>query len=239
MDFPGHIAEVSILLNLEKEIESFENNRYSSNILQWFKSKGCDSPAYYKNVFTNSYKFIGKNRDPNYSGPGIIVYKSQNLYKKAYIGNFQLGKRQGRGFRLVKDKLYSGYYNEDIKNGDAEIWDVSSHEPVLTFRGKFKDGVMNGECYVKDYKHKFNGMMKDGLYHGRCKIKYQNGDYFEGEMEDGEMNGQGRIMYSNGDVYEGVLRDNQITGQGKYIWKSQMMNGQDEVDDSHRHFWNN
>lgn len=210
--------DVQILMNLATELRNFDQNRQSSLIQRWFESQGVKNPIDSKSVFTNSDRFIGKNSNANYSGPGLLVYQSNKSFSKAYIGNFVAGKRQGSGVRKVLNKLYVGEYKLDQKHGSAQIWDISSGNQQKIFDGNFKHGLMNGNCYFKNSTHEFNGQMENGVYNGRCTILYSNGDKYEGEMKQGNMDGYGTITYKNGDVYQGVLKNNQMTGLGKYVW---------------------
>ena len=182
-------------------------------------SKGIESPIESKMAFSNAIRFFGKDKSPNYTGPGILIYPSKVKFSKAFIGHFQMGKRHGKGFRLAMNKLYIGEYFEDQKNGNAQIWDISSqYEKIKTFEGQYQNGFMHGDCYYKNADHEFQGNINKGLYNGFSTILYNNGTKFEGMMVNGVINGRAKIYYNNGDIYEGVLRNNEMTGEGKYVW---------------------
>ena len=220
MNYPESVVEVAMLLNIVGEMEDFDLNRSSCNITKWFQSKGFSEPDYQSNVFTNVFKFIGKDKNPSYTGPGIIFYNPPDQEVKAFIGSFRDGKRHGMGYRLAKDKLYIGEYRKDVKHGEGEIWKINEMSKVKAFVGSFVDGVKDGKCYEKKNGHEFTGEMKMGVYHGQCSIKYDNGDFFKGEMQNGVMNGSAKIIYKNGDVYEGLMRNNEMSGDGKYTWST-------------------
>ena len=218
MRIPDDRLDIKILLNLKNEIRNFDQNPNNCLITQWFKTKNVNQPCDSKRAFTNAERFIGRDSSANYSGPGIMIYPSNRLYSKAFIGNFVMGKRQGEGVRMVLNKLYIGNYTEDRKHGSAQIWDLSNQGQGKIFEGFYKHGLMNGQCFFKDSNHEFMGQMENGLYNGQCSILYSNGDKFEGEMKNGVMDGYGTITYKNGDVFQGNLKNNEMTGNGKYIW---------------------
>ena len=221
-DFPNTL-EVQILLNLERELREFDRGNSNCLICRWFSSKGVENPRNENKVFSKSFRFIGKDSNPCYTGPGLLVYPSSTPNSKAYIGSFGGGKRFGEGARINGQQIFIGNYRMDEKNGAGQTWLINSQQgKVNVFKGAYKMGVRDGDCFLRDGDHEFNGSIVDGLYDGFCKIKYKTGDYFEGNFVQGQMQGSALIRYRNGDQFNGELQSNEMTGSGRYLWSSQL-----------------
>jgi hypothetical protein len=216
--FTSSELEKKILINLQQEIQYFRDEKKESKILKWFKLKGIDSPIESHSAFKYNVHFIGKKEDPKYTGYGLIIYPSEEPFKKCYIGQFERGRRHGKGLRIMNDTIFDGNYKRDFKHGSAKVWKAKKSTFEKVFEGTYSEGKMHGKCYIKDDEHLFEGYVFKGLYHGKCRIKYKNGDTFEGSMVKGEMSGKAKIKYANGDIYEGGMLNNLRAGEGNYHW---------------------
>lgn len=216
--------EIRILKNLVTEIEKFRTKTSDSLILKWFNLKSIESPIESSDTFMYNVQFIGKKSNPKYTGFGLIIYPSEDPYTKCYIGSFKRGRRNGSGWRRMKDTIFQGNYKRDLKHGPAKIFRFNNNKSEVVFEGNYVDGKMQGECFVKDDEHVFNGHVDKGMYHGLCRIKYSNGNIYEGSMIRGKISGKGKITYANGDKYEGGFLDNKCSGEGNYLWSQANFN---------------
>lgn len=209
-------SEVEIMVNIDRELKSFNSQDPSSLILKWFREKGVNKPKISNKTFTGQIIFIAKETNPNYSGPGIMIFPKQGTRNNCYIGNFAKGKRDGKGWRLMRGYIYIGDYHQDAKHGGAIMIKQDSGE--LIFEGNFHTDKMHGQCFWKDPSHVYKGEINMQVYNGPCTIKYPNGDRFKGQMKNGNILGVGTLQYGNGDVYEGEFAKNLMHGKGTYTW---------------------
>ena len=217
--------EVQIMVNIDRELNYYSEKNPSSLILQWFNSKGITKPKISKTTFTNNIIFIAEDTKATHSGPGIMIFPKQNNRNNCYIGNFSKGKRDGKGWRLMRGYIYIGDYSSDAKHGRAVM--IKGDSGDLIFEGNFHMDKMNGKCFWKDPSHEFNGEINMQVYNGPCSIKYPNGDRFKGTMKNGNIEGHGKLFYGNGDVYEGEFKKNLMHGQGNYTWQNgEIYNGE-------------
>ncbi|KAJ4462138.1 putative radial spoke head 1 [Paratrimastix pyriformis] len=118
---------------------------------------------------------MGKNTFPN---------------KDVYIGEYEHGKRQGKGkyfYKADPNKIakYDGEWVDFKKCGEGVM--------------HFPDGSM------------YKGHFQDGKRHGHGVYTYPNGDTFEGEFFNGMKHGSGRYEYKQSHcVVEGVWVQNNI-----------------------------
>ena len=213
----SYSKEIEIIMNLSEEIEKFKSKSKSSLIRQWFAKHGIESPIESLTTFKHDLHFFGAQKNPKYSGHGLILYPSPEKHSKCYLGEFKNGKRHGAGWRLLNGTVFEGIYKADKKHGEAKMWKIKDNHLDLVFEGRYENGKMQGQCFFKDEKHTFKGNIEKDAYHGFCRIIYPNGDKFEGTMVHGEMSGTGKITYANGDVYEGGMLKNRRIGKGNYF----------------------
>lgn len=217
--------EVQIMNNIDRELQLFNDRSQDSMILKWFSTKGIMKPRISKTTFSNNIIFIAKETKATYTGEGIMIFPKQGQHFNCYIGNFNKGKRHGKGWRLMRGYIYIGEYNNDAKHGPARMIKADSGD--LIFNGTFHMDKMNGNCFWKDPSHEFKGEINMQVYNGPCSIKYPNGDVFKGIMKNGNIEGFGKLIYGNGDLYEGEFRKNLMHGQGQYTWQNgEIYNGE-------------
>ena len=208
--------EVQIMKNIDVELKKFNEKDPSSKILKWFRERGINSPKISNKTFTGQIIFIAKQTNANYNGEGIMIFPKQGTRNNCYIGNFSKGKRDGKGWRLMRGYIYIGQYHQDAKHGSALM--IKEDTGELIFDGNFHTDKMNGHCFWKDPSHEYKGEIKMQVYDGPCTIKYPNGDRFKGQTKNGNISGTGVLNYGNGDVYEGEFARNLMHGRGTYTW---------------------
>lgn len=210
--------EVKIMKDIDNQLVIFKNNGPNSLIKEWFNNYQIKSPKLSDTAFKGDITFIAQTPKANYSGPGIMIFSKQNSRSNCYIGNFNKGKRDGKGWRLMRGYIYIGNYRNDAKHGKAIM--IKENDGELIFEGNFHDDKMHGECFWKDNNHSYRGNINMQVYDGKCSIEYPNGDHFSGVMKNGSIEGIGKLRYSNGDVYEGEFKKNMMSGKGTYTWKN-------------------
>lgn len=207
--------EVKILKDIDNQINSLRDP--NSLIRQWFSQHKISNPSASNSAF-KGVLMIGKSPSSRYNGPGVMVFpKQSNNNNNCYIGNFRDGKRDEKGWRLMKGYVYIGGYRTDKKHGRAQM--IKAQTGDLIFNGTFVDDKMHGKCFWKDNTHTFDGNVDHQIYHGPCEIQYPSGDRFSGTMNNGKIEGNGSLQYSNGDVYVGQFNNNVMHGRGTYTWK--------------------
>lgn len=97
-------------------------------------------------------------------GLGLKIYKLENGEYEVYFGNFEHGKRNGRGeYWYATGAYYYGEWKNDDKNGEG----IYLNENLDYYEGSWEKGKKNG--YGR-YFHLKQGTMQEGIWiHGICK----------------------------------------------------------------------
>ncbi|MBR2044104.1 MAG: hypothetical protein IJ946_07175 [Clostridia bacterium] len=153
-----------------------------------------------------------------------------------YEGNWDCGKRSGKGIKRYTDSIYEGEWRNDKRNGFGKlIWDKGGE-----WIGEFKDDKYwcgSGRKYYTDSY--YDGEIKNGERDGRGKIVWNNGgewegifkndkywcgtgrryytdSYFDGEVVEGKRNGLGKLVWNSGGEWNGEYKDDlRWCGSGK------------------------
>lgn len=174
-----------------------------------------------KYIYANGDWYEGDFIDGLFSGEGTMSYKDGSKY----IGAYKSGQRNGKGkYISVNGTMQEGDFENDkfldptkkeygCVSGDCEngIGTFNYKSDIITYTGKFKNGISNGEGTYKNW---------DGIY--------------KGQIFREERNGFGTFTTNNGYSYSGIWKYNKIengtindgkgttyTGQlkeGRYDW---------------------
>jgi hypothetical protein len=108
-----------------------------------------------------------------------------------YIGQINKNrKKEGRGLLEINDTNIVGYFEADLGNGKAVVYD-------------------------KGFKNKlFEGNYVDGKREGYGVIYYNNGDRYEGNFSNNVKNGEGTYYYKSGTSWTGHFDDDKMNGEG-------------------------
>ena len=108
-----------------------------------------------------------------------------------YIGQINKNrKKEGRGLLEINDTNIIGYFEADLGNGKAVVYD-------------------------KGFKNKlFEGNYVDGKREGYGVIYYNNGDRYEGNFSNNVKNGEGTYYYKSGTSWTGHFDDDKMNGEG-------------------------
>ena len=135
-------------MNMNNEYLKFSKKSKDSKIIQWMNGQNVMKPSESRTVIRSGGVFIGNYPSANYTGPAVIIYSSDIEFTKCYVGFFKNGKRHGKGWRRLNNELFIGSYMNNKKHGDARILQFPERE--TTFNGKYRSGLMHGQCYIKN-----------------------------------------------------------------------------------------
>jgi hypothetical protein len=114
--------------------------------------------------------YEGDVKDGLPHGVGTYYWLESNEYNGyKYVGEWRVGKRNGKGTLSRGGYLYVGEFKDDVKEGIGSVTEKDGFE----YSGEFK-------------KDKFDGMGKALL---------PNGDRYVGEFKDGKYHGQGTYFF--------------------------------------------
>lgn len=183
--------------------------------------------SYVGDFFMNAIQGFGKISFPDgsvYEGDVVAGYRHGiGHFQKgqtSYSGNWQAGKRHGKGItRWSSVSYYDGEWEADKCHG----FGVRQWPNLDIYKGSWMKGVpeghghmiwhQDGQAYVGQWrngKQEGNGI---GTWKGNTPTTYEGG-WFQGERC-----GKGEVKYANGSVYSGHWRKDKKSGQA-YITDS-------------------
>lgn len=168
------------------------------------------------------------------NGWGIYEYSINETYQGRYEGNFEDGKRNGKGkFVYANGDVYDGnwvdgkpkgygsriYKNGKIKSGEWNAGRLVKEDTPQTTRdclvGNCKDG--HGKS-VDGNNNKYEGNFKNGLYDGYGEMKYASGDRYVGYFGNGVPNGKGSFYRKTGHVDTGEFFNGKLKRNKMKVW---------------------
>lgn len=138
----------------------------------------------------------GQQYSGNLGGNGLphgIGKVTHSVKGYVYVGEWENGKRKGRGKLTDGDYTYMGFWEDDRRRG----WGLE------TFSG---DSEWAGD--------KFEGMFEDDVRNGIGQYTYENGDYYMGTYKNGEREGIGKKEIMGHFTYMGEFKDDRMEGWG-------------------------
>lgn len=179
-------------------------------------------------------KYIGEFNNDLFSGKGEMFFAN----KDHYLGEFKDGRINGQGEYLENKKLKKGLFINEVLTGQGEIIEGDKH--IIGFfqsgklqgkgyeivnndtlvQGEFKDGLLEGECIVKNYVLKLKGIFYNGEPTGIVDIEYHDGvrKSYSGVVKQQNgynyiLDGYGEMKYIDGSSYAGNWENNVQNGQ--------------------------
>lgn len=182
---------------------------------------------------SNGDKFVGNLKEGKMHGLGSYIFadsdtndiKSKNT---EYIGNFNLGIRDGQGiFKFANGNEYTGYFKNNMSNGigimkyknqDEYIgnWIDGKKEGLgiytwkdgFMYVGNFLNSKMDGvgSCFNMKGETVYQGEWKSGQIHGHGKYIWYKGKFYEGDFKLGQKHGYGIFYLDNIPIYTGTWK---------------------------------
>lgn len=159
----------------------------------------------------NGSQYVGAFVNNLYHGYGRLLLGSGGK-NGSYVGDFQFGKRHGKGQRVFGDldKKYEGEWEEDEMHGVGVL-----HCGSFRLVGKFVRGKAQGHAAMSFTNgDAYEGDFLDGHFSGHGMYAYNDGGSYEGEFQDSKRHGRGRRVFQNGDVYDGEWHQDLMHGRG-------------------------
>ena len=178
-DINSYYDYITIPLEKAKEMLLFEKIDMSALTIDEIKSK----EATRMKLITRLLKPVDNDKDLSW-----VIQKNKS---GKYIGQINKNrKKEGRGLLEINDTNIVGYFEADLGNGKAVVYD-------------------------KGFKNKlFEGNYVDGKREGYGVIYYNNGDRYEGNFSNNVKNGEGTYYYKSGTSWTGHFDDDKMNGEG-------------------------
>ena len=148
--------------------------------------------------------FSGKLNSENL--PHGIGKLTQNDGTYVYVGEWEDGRRKGRGKLTDGNYVYMGFFENDKRQGwGMEEFVGDSEWAGDRFEGDFVNDVRHGVGqYTYENGDLFVGRYENGLREGIGKREVIDSYEYKGMFNDGRMEGWGIMKIAeSGDVYEG------------------------------------
>lgn len=155
-------------------------------------------------------------------GVGTILYAEGDSGERArYQGEFQHGKRHGRGSLLWRNgSRYDGGFMEDKLAGQGVLlWAIG-----LVYRGEWRDNYAHGVGELRFPNGRFYvGEWAGGKRHGHGKLNYGPGDEknrleYTGEWQEDVQWGRGAMRWTNNATYDGEWVRGKRHGRGLHTF---------------------
>ncbi len=134
-------------------------------------------------------EYYGNFSEGEFHGRGRIEVPISFVAKAVYDGNFEMGRRSGRGtFWNGKGNLYVGQWRDDKRNGQGSYfiglseWRENEHS----------------EFWLRENIENYTGNFVDDNYHGEGTYRWPDGQKYVGRFFANEKHGQGTFYYSTG-----------------------------------------
>jgi len=144
---------------------------------------------------------------------------------KKYIGNWELGKKNGQGTQHYNDgSVYKGFWKNGKRQGKG-VLDCAHLASGYVYDGDWSEGSQCGEGSIT-YKNgaTYTGQWRDGKFHGHGTITYDPNHpalnvRYSGEWQSGKRHGKGELILKNNNKFKGYFKDDQIS-TGKFFFSN-------------------
>lgn len=131
--------------------------------------------------------YVGEFEGGEFHGYGRLEIPISYTQKEVYVGNWNMGIREGRGKHWNgKGNLYIGQWRENKRNGQGSYffnlseWRENQHS----------------EFWLKDNTENYTGEFLNDHFHGQGVYRWPEGNRFEGGFFAGEKHGPGTYYYA-------------------------------------------
>ncbi|XP_028423329.1 radial spoke head 10 homolog B isoform X2 [Perca flavescens] len=148
----------------------------------------------------------------------------------SYTGQWDQGKRQGKG-EVYYDHDKTSWYKGDWVKNNREGWGVRRYPSGNMYSGEWKNNLRHGEGTMRWLKlgQQYVGMWQNGVQHGGGTHTwiprpadgslYSQSNQYTGDFVHGQRHGQGTFYYAGGAIYENGWRKNKKHGKGKFTFE--------------------
>jgi len=113
-------------------------------------------------------------------------------------------------YRICKEKIYEGFFEDGKKNGKGSYRISDNH----FYEGEFKKNELHGKGLFINDREVYNGEWLNNQKNGLGKITYYTGERYEGEFKNNIRNGKGILFKANGEIYDGSWMNDMRKGNG-------------------------
>lgn len=133
--------------------------------------------------------YEGEFEAGEFHGYGRVEIPVSNTERATYLGNWQQGKRQGRGtYWNGKGNLYMGQWQNDMRHGSGTY---------VVNLPRWTDNLYS-EYWLQNNTENYTGDFLDDHYQGMGTYRWQNGSKFTGGFFANDKHGPGTFYYETG-----------------------------------------
>ncbi|NWU78963.1 R10B2 protein, partial [Onychorhynchus coronatus] len=149
----------------------------------------------------------------------------------SYLGEWDNGKRHGKGI-IYFDEEHASWYSGEWVNNVREGWGIRRYKSGNIYEGQWEKNVRHGHGKMMwlAANQEYIGQWVNGIQHGygthvwffrRVPVsQYPLRNEYVGDFVRGERHGRGKFIYAGGALYEGQWVRNKKHGKGKFIFKN-------------------
>lgn len=140
-------------------------------------------------------KYEGQFQDGEFHGYGRLELPVSNTERASYLGNWEAGKRHGRGtYWNGKGILYMGQWQNDLRHGTGTY---------VVNLPRWTDNLYT-EYWLKENTENYSGEFLNDHYHGQGTYRWANGSKFSGGFFANKKHGPGTFYYETGTARQQV-----------------------------------
>lgn len=134
-------------------------------------------------------RYEGQFVDGKFDGYGRLEVPVSNIARSTYLGNWEQGKRSGRGtYWSGTGNLYIGQWRDDKREG------IGTYVVNLP---RWTDNLYT-EYWLKENTENYSGEFVNDHYHGEGTYRWANGSKFVGGFFADKKHGRGTFYYETG-----------------------------------------
>ena len=140
-------------------------------------------------------RYVGTFRNGKFDGYGKVEIPVSNTERASYLGNWELGVREGRGTHWNgKGNLYIGQWLNDLRHGQGTY---------VVRLPRWTDNLYT-EYWLKENTENYSGQFVNDFYQGQGTYRWQNGSKFVGGFFANDKHGPGTFYYETGTARQQV-----------------------------------
>jgi len=134
-------------------------------------------------------RYVGTFQQGKFHGYGKVEVPVSNTERASYLGNWEMGVREGRGTHWNgKGNLYIGQWHNDLRHGRGTY---------VVNLPRWTDNLYT-EYWLKENTENYSGEFVNDFYQGQGTYRWANGSKFEGGFFANDKHGPGTFYYETG-----------------------------------------